>query len=68
MSKAYEPPNLAVLGSFHELTLQKPGGPIPNGNDPCRYNNPRGVFKQTGTADYIQGNAALQSCALTLAS
>ena len=68
MKSTYEPPQLTVLGSFSELTLQKPGGPIPDGNDPCRFNNPRGVYKQTGTSDFIQGNAALQTCALTLAS
>ena len=66
--KTYEAPELIVLGGFSDLTLQKPGGPIPDGNDPCRFNSPRGVYKQTGLADYIQGNAALQTCALTLAS
>jgi hypothetical protein len=65
MSKHYEQPELFILGSLRELTLQQPGGPIPNGNDPCRFNPPRGVFKQTGSADYIQGNAALQTCLVT---
>ncbi|MDX6408861.1 MAG: hypothetical protein QOE13_1932 [Gaiellaceae bacterium] len=68
MSEPYARPELFVLGSFSDLTQQKPGGPVPNGNDPCRYNDPRATFKQTGTADWIQGNAALQTCALVAAS
>lgn len=55
---SYEAPRLVVHGSIESLTLQA----VPNGNDPCRFNNPRNSFKQTGLADLIQGNAALQSC------
>lgn len=68
MSQHYERPELFVLGSFSDLTLQQPGGPIPDGNDPCRYNNPRATYKQTGLADYLQGNAALQTCSLVVTS
>ena len=68
MANNYQRPELFVLGGFHELTMQKPGGPIPDGNDPCRYNNPRNTFKQTGLADWIQGNAALQTCSLVASS
>jgi hypothetical protein len=64
MSNQYERPRLFVLGGFSELTL----GPIPDGNDPCRYNSPRDTFKQTGAADYLQGNAALETCSLVAAS
>ncbi len=56
----YEAPQFIVHGSIESLTLQSQGGP-PDGNDPCRDNPPRG-FKQTGTADLIQGNAALETC------
>jgi hypothetical protein len=63
MSKRYERPELFILGGFRELTQQQPGGPIPNGNDPCSLRGPHGL-KQTGLADYIQGNAALQTCSL----
>jgi hypothetical protein len=68
MSNQYERPRLFVLGGFSELTQQEPGGPIPDGNDPCRYNDPRGTFKQTGNSDFLQGNAALETCSLVAAS
>lgn len=56
----YEPPRLAALGSVHALTLASGN----SGNDPCRYNDPRGVFKQTGPADFIQGQANLAVCSV----
>lgn len=62
---SYEAPRLTVHGPIQSLTLQQ-GGP-PNGNDPCRFNNPRDTFKQTGAADLIQGQAALQTCTPTSA-
>jgi hypothetical protein len=59
-SRHYERPQIFVLGGFRELTLESK---VPNdGEDPCRFNNPRGVFKQTGAADYVQGNANLSNC------
>ena len=50
---AYECPRVFTIGDFRELTL---------GNDPCRFNDPRDVYKQTGAADYIQGQANLATC------
>ena len=57
VSTTYERPVLVVLGRVEELTL----GSGNDGNDPCRDNPPRG-FKQTGPADFIQGQANLATC------
>ena len=57
----YEPPRLIVHGSVETLTLQN------SGNDPCRYNDPRDAYKQTGVADLIQGQANLATCVGTSA-
>lgn len=54
----YEAPALIDLGDFGALTLASGN----SGNDPCRFNQPRDVFKQTGLADYIQGQANLATC------
>jgi hypothetical protein len=51
---AYQPPQLVVLGTVQSLTLE--------GNDPCRWNEPRDTNKQTGMADLILGQAALTTC------
>ncbi len=67
MSKHYERPELFILGGFRESTRQNPGGPTSNGNDPCSVRGPHGL-KQTGLADFLQGNAPLESCSLTLTS
>jgi hypothetical protein len=56
---SYEAPRITVLGSVQELTLQSSGN---SGNDPCRSNDPRDVFKQTGPSDLIQGQANLATC------
>jgi hypothetical protein len=58
MASEYERPELTVVGGFRELTLASGN----SGNDPCRFNNPRGTFKQTGPADFIQGQANLTTC------
>jgi hypothetical protein len=55
VSTTYERPVLVVLGRVEELTLAG------DGNDPCRDNPPRG-YKQTGPADFIQGQANLATC------
>jgi hypothetical protein len=60
----YEPPRLIVHGSVETLTLQSSGN---DGNDPCRYNDPRDAYKQTGVADLIQGQANLATCVGTSA-
>lgn len=60
----YESPRFIVHGSIESLTLQNPADP--NGEDDCRVVGQRG-FKQTGTADLIQGNAALETCVPTSA-
>ena len=57
VSTTYERPVLLVLGRVEELTLSSGN----DGNDPCRDNPPRG-FKQTGPADFIQGQANLTTC------
>jgi len=54
----YEAPRLIVHGSVEELTLASGN----DGNDPCRFNEPRDEYKQTGAADYIQGQANLATC------
>lgn len=54
----YKAPRLIVHGSVEELTLASGN----DGNDPCRFNKPRDEYKQTGTADYIQGQANLATC------
>lgn len=56
---AYTAPRLVVHGSVESLTLQSSGN---SGNDPCRFNNPRDTYKQTGAADLIQGEANLATC------
>ena len=58
MSAEYERPQLFVLGNVAELTFASGN----DGNDPCRFNNPRNTFKQTGPADLIQGQANLATC------
>ena len=55
----YEPPTLIVHGSVESLTLA--------GSDPCRYNEPRDSYKQTGESDLIQGQAGLVTCVATSA-
>jgi hypothetical protein len=55
VKQGYESPRLLILGTVKELTLQQ-------GQDPCRWNNPRNGFKQTGPADLILGQAALATC------
>ena len=55
----YEAPRLIVHGSVHALTLQSSGN---DGEDPCRYNNARDEYKQTGVADLILGQANLATC------
>ena len=57
--RPYEPPFLTVHGSVETLTLQSSGN---DGNDPCRFNEPRDAYKQTGTSDLIQGQANLTTC------
>jgi hypothetical protein len=54
MHAEYEPPQLQIVGDFRELTLA--------GNDPCRWNDPRQAYKQTGLADFIQGGANVANC------
>jgi hypothetical protein len=56
----YEAPHLFVHGSVHALTLQSSGN---DGEDPCRFNEPRDDYKQTGAADLILGQANLTTCA-----
>ncbi len=56
----YEAPRLIVHGSVQALTLQSSGN---DGEDPCRYNEPRVEYKQTGAADLILGQANLTTCA-----
>ena len=58
MTAEYKKPQLLVLGSVAELTFASGN----DGNDPCRWNKPRDTFKQTGPADYIQGQANLATC------
>lgn len=58
MTAEYQRPQLLVLGSVAELTFASGN----DGNDPCRWNNPRNTFKQTGPADLIQGQANLATC------
>jgi hypothetical protein len=55
---AYTAPRLVVHGSVESLTLASGN----DGNDPCRFNNPRDTYKQTGAADLIQGQANLATC------
>jgi len=62
--RPYEAPRLIVHGSVETLTLQSSGN---SGNDPCRYNDPRDEYKQTGVADLIQGQANLATCVATSA-
>jgi hypothetical protein len=54
----YEAPRLIELGGFYDLTLASGN----DGNDPCRFNDPRDTYKQTGLADFIQGQANLATC------
>ena len=60
----YEAPRLIVHGSVESLTLQSSGN---DGNDPCRYNEARDEYKQTGTSDLILGQANLTTCVATSA-
>jgi hypothetical protein len=55
----YEAPRLIVHGSLQALTLQSSGN---DGEDPCRFNEPRDEYKQTGPADLILGQANLTTC------
>jgi hypothetical protein len=57
----YEAPTLVVYGTLTELTAASGN----DGNDPCRFNDPRGTYKQTGAADLIQGQANLATCVPT---
>jgi hypothetical protein len=57
----YEAPRVVDHGSVRALTAASGN----DGNDPCRFNNPRNTFKQTGAADLIQGNANLTTCVST---
>jgi hypothetical protein len=54
----YESPRLYVHGSVGKLTAASGN----DGNDPCRFNEPRDSYKQTGPADLIQGQANLTTC------
>ena len=56
----YSAPCIFDHGTLVELTAASGN----DGNDPCRDNPPRGP-KQTGAADYIQGNANLTTCILS---
>jgi hypothetical protein len=56
----YRAPTITDHGSLVALTRASGN----DGNDPCRDNPPRG-FKQTGAADYIQGQANLATCVPT---
>ena len=56
----YEAPHLFVHGSVQALTLQSSGN---DGEDPCRFNDPRDAYKQTGSADLILGQANIATCA-----
>lgn len=58
---SYEAPRLFVHGSVETLTR----GSGNSGNDPCRFNDPRDTFKQSGPADFIQGQANLQTCTVS---
>jgi hypothetical protein len=58
-SMSYETPRLIIYGSVHALTLQSSGN---SGSDPCRFNDPRDEYKQTGPSDLIQGQANLATC------
>jgi hypothetical protein len=60
----YEAPRLIVHGSVQGLTLQSSGN---DGEDPCRFNDPRDEYKQTGAADLILGQANLTTCVATSA-
>ena len=63
VTRPYEAPRLIVHGSVETLTLQSGN----SGSDPCRYNDPRDEYKQTGVADLIQGQANLATCVATSA-
>ena len=55
----YLAPTITDHGSLLALTAESK---VPNdGNDPCSDRGPHG-FKQTGAADYIQGNPNLMTC------
>jgi hypothetical protein len=58
VNTSYRAPTITDHGSLIALTQASPN----DGNDPCRDNNPRDTFKQTGNADYIQGQANLGTC------
>ena len=61
---SYEAPRLIIHGSVQALTLQSSGN---SGEDPCRYNDARDEYKQTGTSDLILGQANLATCVGTSA-
>jgi hypothetical protein len=56
----YHAPTITDHGSLVALT-QASGN---DGNDPCSERGPH-LFKQTGDADYIQGQANLMTCTPT---
>ena len=59
----YEAPRVVDHGSLRALTAASGN----DGNDPCRFNQPRDTYKQTGVADLIQGQANLATCVVTSA-
>jgi hypothetical protein len=54
----YCAPTITDHGSLLALTQASPN----DGEDPCRFNEPRNEFKQTGNADYILGQSNLGTC------
>lgn len=58
---SYEAPRLTVHGSIESLTQLSPPSPVDGGSDPCRFNKPRDL-KQSGTSDFILGQASLSTC------
>jgi len=57
----YRAPTITDHGSLIALTRASGN----DGNDPCRINDPRDGYKQTGAADLIQGQANLATCVPT---
>ncbi len=58
----YESPRFTLHGSIESLTAASPPSPGDGGSDPCRYNPARDENKQTGTSDFILGQASLSTC------
>lgn len=58
----YESPRFTLHGSIESLTAASPPSPGGGGNDPCRSNPPRREDKQTGTSDFVLGQASLLTC------